>query len=169
MEHILIDCAAPGQEIIWSLAKELWEKKHSSWPGVSHGTIMGCCLVKYKNHDGRPNTGKNHLLQILISESAHLIWKIRCEQRMGRNDDPDKVHTKSEVHNRWLAVINRRLLMDCISTDKRKFGRKAINSKLVRQTWGGALMDERNMSDGWVKHAGVLVGIRPLRPPGQNR
>ncbi|KAJ7877250.1 hypothetical protein B0H14DRAFT_2342426 [Mycena olivaceomarginata] len=27
-EHILLECNAPGQSVIWKLCRELWQKKH---------------------------------------------------------------------------------------------------------------------------------------------
>jgi hypothetical protein len=30
MEHILLECNAPGQNIVWKLTKELWLRKHDT-------------------------------------------------------------------------------------------------------------------------------------------
>jgi hypothetical protein len=32
MDHIFTNCDAPGQKIIWDLAKQLWQKKGLQWP-----------------------------------------------------------------------------------------------------------------------------------------
>jgi ribonuclease HI/exonuclease III len=163
MEHILTDCDAPGQKIIWNLTSELWQLKYEPLPRISYGTVMGCGLSPYKDTNKHPDTGKNRLFQILISESAYLIWKIRCERRIEREDNPDKYHSYQEIHNRWVATINKRLLQDCLSTDRRRYGRKATDQNLVHQTWKSILWDEENLPERWFRQSGVLVGIRPLR------
>ncbi|KAF8174329.1 hypothetical protein K438DRAFT_1849309, partial [Mycena galopus ATCC 62051] len=33
--HILVECASPGQSIIWKAAEKLWHEKESNWPEVS--------------------------------------------------------------------------------------------------------------------------------------
>jgi hypothetical protein len=45
--------------------------------------------------------GMTRLLQILISESAHLIWVLRCE-RIIREEN----HSDDEIRARWLRKIN---------------------------------------------------------------
>ncbi|KAJ7725397.1 hypothetical protein B0H16DRAFT_1332721, partial [Mycena metata] len=57
MEHILLECDAPGREVLWNLAQELWEKKGYAWPEMNYGSVFACGLV---------------------DETAHLIWKFRC-------------------------------------------------------------------------------------------
>jgi ribonuclease HI len=42
MEHILIDCEAPGRETLWNLTRELWEKPRHDWPEINLGSIF--CL-----------------------------------------------------------------------------------------------------------------------------
>ncbi|KAJ7508391.1 hypothetical protein B0H11DRAFT_1692858, partial [Mycena galericulata] len=37
MEHILVECSAPGRELVWSLCRELWEKKHKKMPKLTRG------------------------------------------------------------------------------------------------------------------------------------
>jgi ribonuclease HI len=163
MEHILLDCSAPGQKCIWDLARRLWLKKHETWPHMTLGAIMGCGLISYKNTKGRPDTGKNRLFRIVISESAYLIWKLRCERRIKYNDDPAHHHSKTEIHNRWLAIINKRLKLDCITADRGRYGKKAIKPFKVKQTWSRVLQNESNLPEDWIWQSGVLVGIRPLQ------
>ncbi|KAH9008310.1 hypothetical protein EDB85DRAFT_1837444, partial [Lactarius pseudohatsudake] len=55
------------------------------------------------------------LLQILLSESAHLIWVTRCERTIQL-----KEHSTEEIERRWLAQINRRLINDKIIATKIK-------------------------------------------------
>ncbi len=42
MDHILITCEAPGQEIIRTLAHNIWRKKTKSELIIMKGTIMSC-------------------------------------------------------------------------------------------------------------------------------
>jgi ribonuclease HI len=169
MEHILTECSIPGQQMIWNLTKTLWTKKYSTWPQLRYGMILGCSMGKFTNQAGHIKPGANRLFQILISESAYMIWKIRCERRIQNEDNPEKYHSETEIHNRWLAMINNRLSMDCLMTNKRRYGRKALKPKDVMLTWNGVLMDQENLPDNWLWQSGVLVGIRPKRPPGRNR
>ncbi|KIM57098.1 hypothetical protein SCLCIDRAFT_131321, partial [Scleroderma citrinum Foug A] len=51
--------------------------------------------------------GSSRLLRIFVSESAHLIWVLRCERTIqGRNHSPDAV--RSRLQNR----INHRITLD---------------------------------------------------------
>ncbi|KIY44592.1 hypothetical protein FISHEDRAFT_12145, partial [Fistulina hepatica ATCC 64428] len=40
LEHILLECEVPGQELIWDLAKTLVAKRNIQWPILSFGLIM---------------------------------------------------------------------------------------------------------------------------------
>ncbi|KIK47102.1 hypothetical protein CY34DRAFT_766822 [Suillus luteus UH-Slu-Lm8-n1] len=101
MEHILIDCPQNVNSIIWSLAKDTWPMKYGAWPQISLGTILGCgniSLTQSRQNneqlnnapDDHPNKqlqkGASHLLKILISESAYLIWVTRCEKTIAGTD-----------------------------------------------------------------------------------
>jgi hypothetical protein len=110
MEHILLQCTIPGQQVVWNLAKQLWELKKKNWPNIPYGTILGCSLAKMV--DNANKSGDSRLFRILVSESAHLTWKLRCERRIARNDSPEEHHTQAEIHNRWLQAINNRLTLD---------------------------------------------------------
>jgi hypothetical protein len=66
-------------------------------------------MADFKTKEGKPQQGKNRLYRILMSESAFLIWKLRCERRITKEDNPEKFHSETEIHNRWVATINSRL------------------------------------------------------------
>jgi hypothetical protein len=157
MEHILLQCTAPGQQEIWNLARQLWELKKKSWPRIHYGTILGCSLVTMT--DDVYKRGDNRLFHILVSESAHLIWKLRCERWITHNDSPVGQHTPAEIHNRWLQII----------TDKRHYGTKALRTKTVLDTWDEVLWDRTHLPNNWIQHTGVLVSIGPRCPQGRNR
>ncbi|KAF9057021.1 hypothetical protein BJ165DRAFT_1334835, partial [Panaeolus papilionaceus] len=93
-----------------------------------------------------------------LSETMHLIWKLRCEWKIKRNEDPTKMHGRREIMNKWHSVINSRLKIDCLLTNRRKYGNKALNRGMVKDTWAGTLENEENMVEEWTE-PGVLVGI----------
>ncbi|KAJ7883248.1 hypothetical protein B0H13DRAFT_2538339 [Mycena leptocephala] len=156
MEHILIECEAPGRETLWNLARELWEMTGHDWPEINLGSIFACGLAHFKTARGKPDRGADRLFRILISETAHLIWKLR-------GSDPTKYFSEREIHNRWLSCINQRLRLDLLLTDRHKFGNRASNFKLVLSTWKRVLMDAENLQDTQILQSRVLVGIDPLQ------
>ena len=164
-----MDCTAPGQSIIWNLAKTIWLQKSNEWPRITYGTVLGCCMTNFINEKGNKKYGANRLFGIIITESAHLIWKLRCERRIQHEDSPESPHSDIEIHNRWVAIINNRLAMDCLMSNKDRYGKKAIMPWTVLQTWEGTLHNRNSLPDNWTRQSGVLVGIRPQRPLGRNR
>jgi exonuclease III len=168
MDHILIDCPKSLPiKIIWNLAKRLWEMKGEKWESINYGKIIGCNLRNLKTRKKKPDQGKNRLYTIIISESASLIWRLRCQKVIEYGNGKD--HTETEIHNKWTYIINTRLKLDKILTNKYRYGNKAISKKKVLETWSGVLYDEDGLSEDWTKQPGVLVGITSLRPPGRNR
>ncbi|EIM91131.1 uncharacterized protein STEHIDRAFT_49333, partial [Stereum hirsutum FP-91666 SS1] len=170
--HILTECSARGRVLIWSLAKRLWERKGMQWPNAfSYGTILGCGVSDFKTGDGKRLPGANRLWRILISESAHLIWKLCCIRRIQHEDDPEMSFSHNEIHNKWVFTMNQRLSLDRSTSNKMKFGTKATRPDLVLKTWNGTLLNEENLPENWLWQAGVLVGIpsrrtRDPRPDG---
>jgi hypothetical protein len=69
MEHILLECNAPGQDIVWKLTKDIWTNKHNTWPAPRYGTVLGCSMADFKTEAGISEKGKNRLYRILMSES----------------------------------------------------------------------------------------------------
>ncbi|KAJ7676404.1 hypothetical protein B0H14DRAFT_3101974 [Mycena olivaceomarginata] len=140
VEHILVDDLA--SILIWDLCTELWEMKHQKMPALSIGSILGSAL---RMHEA------SRLFIILVTESAHLIWKLRC------------------IHNKWVTLINSRLRFDQLLTDTSCYGNCALNAKTILRTWDGVLMDKLNLPENWIWQSGVLVGIGTLCPLGRNR
>jgi hypothetical protein len=167
MDHILVDC--PNSlpcKIIWNLAKMVWEMKGEKWEKMTFGKIMGCNLLSLKNQKGKPKKGKNRLYTIIISESAFLIWKLRCQKVIEFGSGRD--HSEIEIHNKWVNIINSRLKLDKILTNSHRYGNKAIPKDKVLETWSGVLYDEESLPDDWIKQSEVLVGIASRRPRGRN-
>jgi len=98
MEHILTECTIPGQREIWELAKTLWSGKHTEWPQIKNvGLIMGCGLAAFKDKTGEPDEGANRLYRIIISESAHLVWKLRCARVIQLGDNKKDWPSRQET------------------------------------------------------------------------
>ena len=64
---------------------------------------LGGGLANFKRQDGT----RNLLFRILITESAHLIWVLRCERRIARGNNPNNHHTAEAVKNRWYKINER--------------------------------------------------------------
>jgi ribonuclease HI len=170
MEHILIECEnSPARKTIWKLAEELWKKREKDWPDVRYGTILGSNLAHFTDSKGKRLEGKSRLFTILITESAHMIWKLRCERVIKFDNAEEKFHSEKEIHNRWIATINKRLKFDKLLTNTSKYGKSALRENLVLRTWSGVLKDEDNLPDNWIRKEGVLVGIVNRLPPGRSR
>ncbi|KAJ7018275.1 ribonuclease H-like protein [Mycena alexandri] len=169
MEHILLECDAPGQEVLWKLAQRLWELKGFQWPVMNYGRIFAGGLVDVQNGAGKSDKGANRLFRILISETAHLIWKLRCTRVIERNSNPARYYSEAEIHNKWLHCINSHLKTNALLTDTKKYGNRAIKIKTDLNTWKGVLKDPENLPEIWVWQSGFVVGIPPLRPLGRNQ
>jgi hypothetical protein len=116
-------------------------------------------MAKFHNEKNQRKFGAERLYRILMTESAHLIWRIRCERVLERSDR-DQWHTAKEISNRWQSALNKRLALDQAMTS-RKYGSKAIKAKTVLHTWSGILQNEQSLPDDWIGFPGVLVGIGP--------
>ena len=169
MEHILTECEAPGRAEIWAVANELWRKRSPIPIPTNYGALLGCGLTKFKKKNGKSDDGLNRLFRIIVSESMYMIWKIRCERSITWNNDPTKFHAQHEIHNKWLQTINSRLKTDSLQTNRKIFKKKTIEPKTVLKTWKKCLSENMHYTKNWCGKTGVLVGIKPKRPPGRNR
>ncbi|PBK94269.1 hypothetical protein ARMGADRAFT_1029410 [Armillaria gallica] len=155
MDHILTKCEAPGQREIWDLAQQLWKQKTGSNLVITKGTIMSCGIQLLNMHRSRNKQATERFHRILISESVHLIWKIRNDRVI--NERPN--YTSRKIEQRWSHVINRWMRLDCILSDKKKFQKKAIRVPLVLKTWRGTLLHESSFPEDWTRENRVLVDI----------
>ncbi|KAJ3728223.1 hypothetical protein C8R42DRAFT_547847, partial [Lentinula raphanica] len=117
------------------------------------GTILGCGLVKIMDEKGKHSVGDSRLFRILVSESAYLIWKIRCEQVI-----QGKEVSEAEAQRRWKATVESRFEMDRLLT-KVKLTKRCLDKGLVESTWLDVLDKQDNLPENWVGESGVLVGI----------
>ena len=167
MDHILTRCSAHARSTAWELAGNLWKNRSGDPLPSRLGDIVGCGLANFKKN-GRPDKGKNRLYRILVSETAFLIWKMRNERRI-RDGDDTTAGSEEETMKRWTHAINKRLTIDRALTDAKRFGKRSLDSKLVKATWRGCLENETDLPDDWYNLRGVLVGILQPRPPGRGR
>ncbi|KAJ6615843.1 hypothetical protein B0H10DRAFT_1800709 [Mycena sp. CBHHK59/15] len=110
---------------------------------------MACRVIK------RGDKGTTCLFRIVVSESAHLIWRLRNERVIQEKD----AATEREIQNRWCKTINIRSNLDCLLTDEMKYGKKALKKSLVKGTWCKVLKDKDILPAEWTRETGVLVGV----------
>jgi ribonuclease HI/exonuclease III len=159
MNHILIQCREQAVGQIWQHAMDLWPHEDLRWPDISLGIILGCGSVApptpHLPNQQRPSKkrGSVRLLQILISEAAHLIWVLRCERVI-----QEKTHTTNEIKRRWLMVINRRLTEDRMIATRIK--RDQTHLQRLEDTWEAVLSRDGDLPPQWTHQEEVLVGTR---------
>ena len=165
--HIVQECRSTERQVIWRAADELWKTRYKEDLPTTEGAVLGCGLANFTRPDGKPDSAKNRLYRILISESAHLIWVLRCERRI-RNEDTEN-HSERAIYNKWHNKINSRMQVDCLLTNVFLFEKKALKTKLVHDTWAGCSTNKESVHRDWCRSPGVLVGKGPGRPEGHNR
>ena len=168
-EHIVTDCDSVKRVTVWKQANHLWRRRHHEDLPMSEGAILGGGLANFKNAKGNPDSAKNRLYRILITESAHLIWVLRCERRIANEDNPQNHHTEEAVRNRWYEKINGRMQINCLLTNQYLYENKALKTKKVYRTWAKCSTNEEDLHREWCKRPGVLVGKTPRRPSGHHR
>ncbi|KAJ7855652.1 hypothetical protein B0H14DRAFT_2754529 [Mycena olivaceomarginata] len=139
MGHILTRCDAPGHEKVWELASQLWRKKTGEDMEPTFGEILACGVIKKKSR------GESRLYRVLLSESAYLIWKLRCERVIGGKPGA----SDQEIENQ--------LEIDRLLTNT-KWGKHTIQKLLVLQTWRNTLANKDRLPKDWTGKAGVLMG-----------
>jgi hypothetical protein len=122
MTHILTQYRTWANQIVWPLAQGLWPHCNIPWPEINLGMILGCGCINLQsdNENDQQNRKSTHqgpsrLLQIILSESAYLIWVLRCKRVI-----QERQHTDHEIQGRWLWVINERLTIDKLTATKIK-------------------------------------------------
>lgn len=169
MDHILIEYSAKPVNLIWELAQRTWPHMPKLWPSINIRLILaGGILTTPKEENEQSDDEEddkdkvkrksikqrtNRLLQILVSELAHLIWVLRCEHIINKCS-----HTAREIKSRWLKVINTRLIDNKIITTKVCCSKTSC--KLVSNTWEKALQKDGPIPQDWIHPREVLVGRR---------
>ena len=159
LEHILLECNHLMTERIWTLAKHFWPETSVPWPTLNLGVLLGCgSLTLLPVGDRPPNKGLSRLLRILLSESTHLIWVLRCERVIQGTE-----HAPSAVETRWRNKIDLRIAIDWHLASFHK--EKSFTCDLIYQTWTTALQNFfPDLDLDWVVKDEVLVGINPAIP-----
>jgi len=161
MSHILTQCKEKHTQLIWELAKTLWPHRNIPWPEVNMGTILGCgcinlCPGRLRRNNQRQNKkithrGPTRLSQIILSESAYLIWVLRCEKVI-----QEKLLSEREIRARWYHAINERLTIDKVTATKIKRNHEFMRTVIA--TWEPALKKEKEIPVNWIQRDEVLVG-----------
>ncbi|XP_006460644.1 hypothetical protein AGABI2DRAFT_117576 [Agaricus bisporus var. bisporus H97] len=158
MEHILTECSTPERKAIWEAAGKIWTAKGGTWQAPKIGEIMGINSVIIKNRNNKPDEGKTRLYHILITECAHLIWKLRCEKVIN-GDTPNHQEPATRRALKQLELkMNHKIRMDIILTDTKRFSKKALDKKTASDTWEGILENEYNFNNPPENIPGFLVG-----------
>lgn len=160
LDHILFECTAVGQNLVWELTKNLWTKRCNFWPTPSLATVVAPRFISDPGAGVTIKSADRRLFTILTQESAYLIWKMRCERVIDRNNVNI---SHQEVLNRWKEVVNRRLRIEKQAV-KAIYGRSTLNRDRVRHTWEGLLENENELPEDWTEATGVLVGIEADMP-----
>ncbi|EJD51084.1 hypothetical protein AURDEDRAFT_57515 [Auricularia subglabra TFB-10046 SS5] len=134
LEHILLDCPQSGQQDVWVLVDDFLAKMGLQ-VDVTYGLILGCASVRVRDRFTDRILRLERIFKIVVSESAFLIWKIRCEARMEHGGDPEWHLPKDAIAERWWKVIRRRKHQDIASVDKVRYGKKAKPKGEIYETW----------------------------------
>ncbi len=156
MSHIILECNAVGQDLIWDLLKQTWTLTKAEWHQPSWGTTIGAANAVFKTAEGARKTAIENLWCILSTEAVHLIWKLRCERVIQREGADFSV---AEVTNRFYAAIDSRLNLDR-RTAAISRGRRALKPRDIGRIWHPILENMNNLPARWVTDSGVLVGIK---------
>ncbi len=136
-----------GKRLVWTLARTLWRNKMKSELVITKGTIMSCGVQPPTAHRSTQREPQKGSQQILVSESAHLIWRLWNECVINEQQS----YSDHKIEQHWLSALNRRLHTDCLLTNKKKYNKKAILKSVVLRTWQGTLRNEKSLPENWTK------------------
>ncbi|KAJ7916409.1 hypothetical protein B0H13DRAFT_2323368 [Mycena leptocephala] len=156
MTHILTECKENGQEQVWDLASELWSQKTKQPLRPLIGEIMGWC-DQSGNKPGSVDKGTSRLYRIIVSDSAHLIWRLRNERRM-QGRDPASEHDSRdlpEMETGHEYQAGTRLPNDKQNLLQKESGPKVTCAQNLQQV----IQDEDTLPADWTGEPQVLVGV----------
>ncbi len=156
MTHIMFECNARGQELVWDLLKQTWSFTKENWKEPAWGTVFGAACAVFKTPKATRKIAVESLWCILCTEAAHLIWRLRCE-RVIQNEGTE--FSVTEVTNRFYSALDSRLNLDR-RTAAMTTSKKGLRPQEVEQVWLPILERRDNLPPRWVVDSGVLVGIR---------
>ncbi|TFK80037.1 ribonuclease H-like protein [Polyporus arcularius HHB13444] len=156
MTHIIFDCEARGQAIVWKLLEMTWRLTGAKWYEPCWGTAFGAACAVFSTSDGARKPATESLWCILCTEAVHLIWKLRCERVIQRDGEE---FTETEVTNRYYAAMDARLSIDRRTAAIMK-GKRALKPQDVERIWQPVIDRAADLPPKWVVNSGVLVGIK---------
>lgn len=156
LDHILLQCRCVGQDLVWRLARAALRRAGIELPVLNLGALLAAPCISAAGLGDKPRATNDRLLRIVLTESVHLVWKLRCERVVDPDFDP-RGHSLVHITNRWLDALNRRLTLDQQTTNPR-LGKAAVPRDVVLATWTPILRDCASLPADWIFHAEVLVG-----------
>ncbi|KAI9070134.1 RnaseH-domain-containing protein [Trametes sanguinea] len=163
LEHILVECSHASVAIIWGIAKDFLAERDINLPPISFGAILGAPSLKLSGVKEKSTSGMDRLTRIVIMESAHLLWKLRCERVIDPEFVPATGQSKREVVAKWVHAIDKRLQVDRGLVLMKGPSRKTVTKDLVLDTWRQVVNDFGSLPDDWICTSGVLVGSSAFR------
>lgn len=144
------------------LARGILAKKSVRLPATNLGIALGGHAFAAFNEKDELLHGATRLARIILTETAYLVWVLRCDRVVGDRVPLPRALEEEYVERRWLRALNKHLQTECTLVSKRVAGRWAIPPSTVLATWEKTLQDEHRLPLDWIHSPGVLVG-RPLR------
>ena len=164
LEHILLTCGAVSVRTAWGLVRALATKRKVVLPRINLGVILAGACFSVEQITDSPPRGLDRLMRIAITETAYLIWTLRCERVIARDGTRESEHPPQEVTAKWYAAMLKRQTLDAAMTSRR-YGKKALDRKMVIDTWHGETEgddgggeDKYALTDIQLARKGVLVG-----------
>lgn len=94
------------------------------------GEILGVMSTNLLDENEKVLTGPTRLRQLLILETAFLIWKVRNERAI-----QDKPVSLTEMRNRWKSTIEGRRNLDFALSTTFLRGKVKFKQKSIFSTW----------------------------------
>ncbi|KAI9056414.1 hypothetical protein FKP32DRAFT_1585912 [Trametes sanguinea] len=157
LEHIIFTCTAVGRETIWHLMGSALTGAGQKDYDPTWGNIVGAACVTIRRDTGARDPLAEERWATLAIESAHLIWKLRCERVIANNGAE---FTQREVTNRWYAALTRRLDVERRVASLTPGKKGMARAKRLDGVWRPLLEGDSLDSHEWVTDIGVLVGIK---------
>ena len=117
-------------------------------------------MLDLRDDDDKARPGASRLAKLVLTETAHAIWKTRCERVIGQ----PRARGEGAIEHVWFAAIDNRLLLDQQLTRKALAGTRRIDKEVVLRTWAGVVERDGGLPEEWTDLAGVLVGRRIRHP-----
>ena len=152
MEHILLQCPIPSRTEVWQRAEMLLIKAGVKWKPLTLGTLWATPIT-----DPSEPPAMERIRQIVITESAHLIWCSRCD-RVITNAQYTPTMYNDHTITRWYNRLQRCLSMDIACLNVKSRSSKKPSREVVSGAWINLIMPDGSSPDDWTKSRGVLVG-----------